>query len=251
MVVFCVSVSPGSRRVPPARSRRCHGRRQRTPHAICRSARAGSIGHRGHDGGAPRRKRQLSAGDNVGSGSVRMVRRAEPRVHPLDPRASRVVLPDGRALQEQADDIAWFHSIDLGNGVRTRGSSTTRISDDHFPSLEGAVSWISARGTGSTRSWPSNGVQAGSWRWITTPGVSTSRHATRTGTSASRAVHCLISRVTLPTSGARTYRVAGASNSPPPHSARVSSQPWPTSPPPTFRRSASSTSCSTSACCTT
>ena len=66
-----------------------------------------------------------------------MVRRAEPRVHSLDPRASRVVVPDGRALQEQADDIAWFHSIDLGNGVRTRGSSTTRISDDHFPSLEG------------------------------------------------------------------------------------------------------------------
>ncbi len=29
---------------------------------------------------------------------------------------------DTRALREQADAISWFHSIDLGGGVVTRGA---------------------------------------------------------------------------------------------------------------------------------
>ena len=40
-------------------------------------------------------------------------------------------------LQAQADRIAWFHSIDLGNGVRTRGASANSFPLDQFPPFAG------------------------------------------------------------------------------------------------------------------
>ncbi len=40
-------------------------------------------------------------------------------------------------VQAQADAIAWFHSIDLGDGVVTKGLSVRQIPDDQFPSFAG------------------------------------------------------------------------------------------------------------------
>jgi tRNA (mo5U34)-methyltransferase len=40
-------------------------------------------------------------------------------------------------LQAQADALAWYHSIDLGNGVVTRGSSVQETSADVIPDVSG------------------------------------------------------------------------------------------------------------------
>ncbi len=40
-------------------------------------------------------------------------------------------------LQAQADALAWYHSIDLGNGVVTRGSSVQETSADVIPDVAG------------------------------------------------------------------------------------------------------------------
>ena len=40
-------------------------------------------------------------------------------------------------VQAQADDILWFHSIDLGDGVVTKGASVIQIPEDEFPSFAG------------------------------------------------------------------------------------------------------------------
>ncbi|MGO8870143.1 MAG: DUF1698 domain-containing protein [Acidimicrobiales bacterium] len=40
-------------------------------------------------------------------------------------------------IQAKADAIHWFHSIDLGNGVVTKGTSELQIPDDKFPVLAG------------------------------------------------------------------------------------------------------------------
>jgi len=45
--------------------------------------------------------------------------------------------PAPAALQARADEITWFHSIDLGDGVVTKGASTTRIDEQHFPAVAG------------------------------------------------------------------------------------------------------------------
>ncbi|MGH3579377.1 MAG: hypothetical protein ACRDU0_17710, partial [Mycobacterium sp.] len=37
----------------------------------------------------------------------------------------------------EVDAIPWFHSIDLGNGVVTKGVSEAQIPDDRFPSFGG------------------------------------------------------------------------------------------------------------------
>jgi tRNA (mo5U34)-methyltransferase len=39
--------------------------------------------------------------------------------------------------QRQMESIAWFHSIDLGNGVVTPGASEFQIPEDRFPSFAG------------------------------------------------------------------------------------------------------------------
>lgn len=44
---------------------------------------------------------------------------------------------DPAELQAQADQLLWFHSIDLGNGVRTRGLSNQVYSMEQFPPLAG------------------------------------------------------------------------------------------------------------------
>jgi tRNA (mo5U34)-methyltransferase len=40
-------------------------------------------------------------------------------------------------LQARADRIAWFHSIDLGDGVRTRGLSLGTLTEDQLPNFKG------------------------------------------------------------------------------------------------------------------
>jgi tRNA (mo5U34)-methyltransferase len=44
-------------------------------------------------------------------------------------------MPDATELQAQADSISWFHSIDLGNGVTTKGLSdrNATVRKDQFP----------------------------------------------------------------------------------------------------------------------
>lgn len=44
---------------------------------------------------------------------------------------------DPAALQAQADAISWFHSIDLGQGVRTRGLTTQVLGPEKFPPFAG------------------------------------------------------------------------------------------------------------------
>jgi tRNA (mo5U34)-methyltransferase len=39
--------------------------------------------------------------------------------------------------QEQVDAIHWFHSIDLGHGIVTKGASERQIPEDRFPSFAG------------------------------------------------------------------------------------------------------------------
>ena len=46
-------------------------------------------------------------------------------------------MADPNELRRNADAITWFHSIDLGAGVVTRGSSTTQMPDELFPAVEG------------------------------------------------------------------------------------------------------------------
>jgi tRNA (mo5U34)-methyltransferase len=43
----------------------------------------------------------------------------------------------GEELQRAADEFLWFHSIDLGDGVITKGASQPQITDDHFPPMAG------------------------------------------------------------------------------------------------------------------
>ena len=45
-------------------------------------------------------------------------------------------MPQPKDLQTQADTIAWFHSIDLGDGVRTRGTAQT-VTKEQFPDFTG------------------------------------------------------------------------------------------------------------------
>jgi tRNA (mo5U34)-methyltransferase len=40
-------------------------------------------------------------------------------------------------LQARADALPWFHSIDLGNGVRTHGIAMETVTEDQLPDLEG------------------------------------------------------------------------------------------------------------------
>ena len=40
-------------------------------------------------------------------------------------------------LQTRADSIPWFHSIDLGNGVRTHGIALETVTEDQLPDFEG------------------------------------------------------------------------------------------------------------------
>jgi tRNA (mo5U34)-methyltransferase len=46
-------------------------------------------------------------------------------------------MPRSEELQAQADDILWFHTIDLGDGVVTRGASELQMPASQFPSFEG------------------------------------------------------------------------------------------------------------------
>ena len=48
-------------------------------------------------------------------------------------------MPDPAELQAQADSFAWFHTIDLGNGVRTKGVSDTdaTVTREQLPDFTG------------------------------------------------------------------------------------------------------------------
>ncbi|HVA05949.1 MAG TPA: DUF1698 domain-containing protein [Acidimicrobiales bacterium] len=46
-------------------------------------------------------------------------------------------MPSPEELQAQADAIQWFHSIDLGNGVRTKGLSEVQLPPERFPDFTG------------------------------------------------------------------------------------------------------------------
>jgi tRNA (mo5U34)-methyltransferase len=46
-------------------------------------------------------------------------------------------MPSSEELQAQADAIQWFHSIDLGNGVRTKGLTNLELRPDQFPDFTG------------------------------------------------------------------------------------------------------------------
>ncbi len=39
--------------------------------------------------------------------------------------------------QQEMDTIPWFHSIDLGDGVVTKGASEIQIAEEHFPPVAG------------------------------------------------------------------------------------------------------------------
>ena len=44
---------------------------------------------------------------------------------------------DRAELERRANEIIWYHSIDLGEGVVTKGQSTNRIPAEHFPDVAG------------------------------------------------------------------------------------------------------------------
>jgi tRNA (mo5U34)-methyltransferase len=46
-------------------------------------------------------------------------------------------MPSPEELQAQADELGWFHTIDLGNGVVTKGLSELALSPDQLPDFEG------------------------------------------------------------------------------------------------------------------
>jgi tRNA (mo5U34)-methyltransferase len=46
-------------------------------------------------------------------------------------------MPSREELQAQADALQWFHSIDLGNGVRTKGLSNVQLPAAQFPDFSG------------------------------------------------------------------------------------------------------------------
>jgi tRNA (mo5U34)-methyltransferase len=48
-------------------------------------------------------------------------------------------MPDPTELQAEADSFGWFHTIDLGNGVVTKGTSdgTATVRDDQLPDFTG------------------------------------------------------------------------------------------------------------------
>jgi tRNA (mo5U34)-methyltransferase len=46
-------------------------------------------------------------------------------------------MPTAEELQSQADAMRWFHSIDLGQGVVTKGASVIAIPEDGFPDVTG------------------------------------------------------------------------------------------------------------------
>jgi len=64
----------------------------------------------------------------------RTLRWCRPRHRPL---ANLNAMSSPEEVQLQADAIAWFHTIDLGNGVVTKGHSTSVIPEALFPPIAG------------------------------------------------------------------------------------------------------------------
>jgi tRNA (mo5U34)-methyltransferase len=58
-------------------------------------------------------------------------------VAPAQPSPERDARDDAEGLQARADAIGWYHSIDLGNGVVTKGQSENRVPRRCFPGLSG------------------------------------------------------------------------------------------------------------------
>ncbi len=168
------------------------------------------------------------------------------------PRYALAAMTSPEDLQAQADALHWYHTIDLGNGVVTKGDSAQ---DD---------------GTGDPprRLRPQRPRHRGVGREVLVPGRAgrgdPGRRARplRLGRRL-RGPRRLLGRVhparhaPRPVPGrdgllaARPARDGAASSWRQPRWARRSSRWWPTSRPSTSTRSASSTSSSTSACCTT
>ena len=137
-------------------------------------------------------------------------------------------------LQAQADALAWYHTIDLGHGVITKGIGLCRPAGARTsPSSGGAACSTSAPGTGSSPSWPSGPGPAGWLRSTTTRGASTSRHGGPLGRVHRESGYSPDRFARRPTSGNPTSLGGGASSSPSPRSAPRWSRSWPTSRPST------------------
>jgi tRNA (mo5U34)-methyltransferase len=93
-----------------------------------------------------------------------------------------------RRLRSQADALSWYHTIDLGQGVVTKGVDDTplRLARIDFPrSLAGRTVLDIVPGMASSRSRPSAGVPRAWWRpiiirgmaadWARKPGSSSAR----------------------------------------------------------------------------
>ena len=133
-------------------------------------------------------------------------------------------------LQAQADAIAWFHSIDLGQGVRTYGLSELALPPEQLPDFTGRSvldigAWDGYYSYLAERHGASRVVALDHYAWgVDIPARSATGRSARPGAS------CPTTPRTSPTSGTPTYRAGGASSSPIRCSTARSSRWSPTSP---------------------
>ena len=92
---------------------------------------------------------------------------------------------DSAELQAQADAFGWYHTIDLGNGVVTKGISVQETSPGVIPDVAGRSVLDIGAWDGKFSFAAEKAGAAASSPWITTPGASTSSPGAPTGTSAS------------------------------------------------------------------
>ena len=160
-------------------------------------------------------------------------RRSDAGRSPDGPRAPRYALAPMTSpadLQAQADALHWYHTIDLGNGVVTKGDSAQDDGTGILPDVTGPQR-ARHRGLGRQVLVPGRAGRAppGSSRSTTTRGASTSPPGAPTGPSASRAACSPTSPATRRTSGSPTCRGGAGSNWPRRRWGRRSSRWWPTS----------------------
>ena len=134
-------------------------------------------------------------------------------------------------LQAQADEIEWYHSIDLGNGVVTKGIGVQETGTEIFPDVRGrSVLDIGAwDGKFSFLAEQAGAVRVSAldhYAW----GVDFQARGS-IGTNAFRRGPCPTTPATRLTSGSRTSRDAGGSTSPRPRWAPRWSRSSPTSRP--------------------
>ena len=133
-------------------------------------------------------------------------------------------------LQAQADALQWYHSIDLGNGVVTRGTSVQETSADVIPDVSGRSvldigAWDGKFSFLAERAGASRVVALDHYAW----GVDWAARGAYWEECIQRTARSPTSRATRRTSGCPTSRDAVPSTSPRPRSARRWSRWWPTS----------------------